>query len=225
MLSHSIQSKEIRIFGQIAPATLGSNRQEERSEMIAANGKAELRGRIRNTGETGPTYPTGEVYALRKLGLLLVAFQTYKNCSSVAVATFSFAFRVARFKAERTFSLVSPSSIKGTRRAAPAFSWSRSRRIIVTIALCLPFRERGTSPRSSVLKWAAARVVFTVRLRTANVQLTLRIDITDVVRRTTEMSERKHILSGPCRFRKTAPVALTASSFCLNGRRVNVETF
>ena len=47
----------------------------------------------------------------------------------MAVATFRLDLRVARFKAERTFSLVSFSSTKGALRAAPSLSWSRSRMV------------------------------------------------------------------------------------------------
>src|ERR1700680_5173610 len=94
----------------------------------------------------------------------LLTFQTYRKFLSVAVATFRLACRVARFNAERTFSFVFPSSSKGTLRAAPSLSWSRSRRIMETIFLCLPSREWGTSPRSRVLKCAAIRLVFNEHL-------------------------------------------------------------
>src|SRR5579872_2576151 len=91
-------------------------------------------------------------------------FHTYRKFSSVAVATLSLALRVARFKADRTFSLVFPSSARGTRRAEPSFNWSKSRRIMDTTFLFLPDRECGTSPRSSVLKFATIRPVFIVSL-------------------------------------------------------------
>jgi hypothetical protein len=79
-------------------------------------------------------------------------FQTYRKFSSVAVATSRLDFLVARFSAERTFSLESQRSAKGTLKATPSPSWSRSRRIAVTIFLCLPFRDRGTSTMAIVLK-------------------------------------------------------------------------
>src|SRR4029077_15199567 len=93
-------------------------------------------------------------------GAGFATFQTYRKFSSVAVATRRLDFRVARFSAERTFSLVSPSSAKGTLKAAPSPRLSRSRRIAVTIFLCFPFRERGTSTTAIVLKRGNARFVF-----------------------------------------------------------------
>src|ERR1700719_799222 len=91
-------------------------------------------------------------------------FQTYRKFSSVAVATLSLALRVARFNADRTFSLLFPRSARGTRSAEPSFSWPRSRKIMETTFLFLPDRECGTSPRSRVLKFAAIRLVFIVDL-------------------------------------------------------------
>src|SRR4051812_19321188 len=49
-------------------------------------------------------------------------FQTYRNVESAAVATLRPALRVARFSAERIFSLDSAISLKGTFRAAPSSS-------------------------------------------------------------------------------------------------------
>src|SRR5689334_987877 len=85
-----------------------------------------------------------------------LTFQTYKNVASLAVATLRPAFRVARFSAERTFSFDSVNSAKGTLSAAPAFSWSRSLRIAVTICLCFPLRPCGTSNCTMVAKCIGA---------------------------------------------------------------------
>src|SRR5208282_5539662 len=67
-------------------------------------------------------------------------FQTYKKVASLAVATFRPALRVARFRAERIFSLKPTSSVNGTLMAAPALRRSRSLRIVVTMSLCFPLR-------------------------------------------------------------------------------------
>src|SRR5208282_4320561 len=68
------------------------------------------------------------VHQLAPSGLLrgALTFQTYRKLASLAVATVRPALRVARFRAERTFSLLSANSAKGTLMAEPSFSMSRS---------------------------------------------------------------------------------------------------
>jgi hypothetical protein len=82
----------------------------------------------------------------------LLTFHTYRKVPSLAVATLRPAFRVARFRAERTFSLLSVNSAKGTLRAEPSANPSRSLRIVETICLCFPLRPCGTSTFAIVLK-------------------------------------------------------------------------
>lgn len=106
--------------------------------------------------------PRGPGYSL--------TFHTYKKAASLAVSTLRPAFRVARFRAERTFSLESANSASGTLIAEPAFNPSRSLRIVVTICLCFPFRPCGTSACTIVLKCIGA--VF-VRLRPILSSLTI----------------------------------------------------
>ena len=48
-----------------------------------------------------------------------VSFQTYRKVSSLAVATLRPLFRVARFNADRTLSLLSANSANGTFSATP----------------------------------------------------------------------------------------------------------
>src|SRR5208337_3718750 len=90
----------------------------------------------------------------------LLAFHTYRKLASLAVATVRPAFRVARFRAERTFSLLSAKSAKGTLMAELSCSLSRSWRIMDTICWCFPFRPCGTFACAIVLKWPGA---FSVR--------------------------------------------------------------
>ncbi len=78
-------------------------------------------------------------------------FQTYRNSSSVAVATDLCCFRVARFSAERMFTLLSGNSERGIFRDWPPSSSSKSFKIAVTIEVCLPFRPVGMFARSVVL--------------------------------------------------------------------------
>src|ERR1700730_1226608 len=122
--------------GLAQPSWLDLERRNVRSEARAA-GKQNGRSRksLASCLSIGPLGPSNAAYEI------LPVFQTYRKLSSVAVATFFLAFRVARFSAERTFSLMSPNSAKGTLRAAPSLSSSRSRKIAETIVLCLPFRE------------------------------------------------------------------------------------
>ena len=82
-----------------------------------------------------------------QLGGLLpaaITFQMYRKLASLAVATVRPAFRVARFRADRTFSLLSTNSARGTLMAEPSFSLSRSLRMVATICLCFPCRPCGT---------------------------------------------------------------------------------
>jgi hypothetical protein len=60
----------------------------------------------------------------RLIFLYGVSFHTYKKVSSLAVATLRSPFRVARFNADRTFSLLSVNCANGTLSATP--NWSRS---------------------------------------------------------------------------------------------------
>src|SRR5262245_49696378 len=71
--------------------------------------------------------------------------QIYRNVSSLAVTTLRPDLRVARFNAERTFSLLSAKSASGTFSAVPLRTRSRSETILPTICLCFPLRPWGTS--------------------------------------------------------------------------------
>src|SRR5207244_13118358 len=61
--------------------------------------------------------------SLRVLGAAIFlygsSFHTYKKVPSLAVATLRSPFRVARFNADRTFSLLSVNCAKGTLSATP----------------------------------------------------------------------------------------------------------
>jgi hypothetical protein len=51
-----------------------------------------------------------------------VSFHTYKKVSSLAVATLRLPFLVARFNADRTFSLLSVNCANGTLSATPGWT-------------------------------------------------------------------------------------------------------
>src|SRR5580658_5307886 len=70
----------------------------------------------------------------------------YKWFSSLDVDTSMSSWRVARFSAERMFSLVSGNSSSCTFKAVPGLRRSISLNSVEMIFLCLPSRPFGTSP-------------------------------------------------------------------------------
>jgi len=92
------------------------------------------------------------------IGRDVLTFQMYRNMASLAVATVRPAFRVARFRAERTFSLLSTNSAKGTLIAEPPCNLSRSLSMVDTIFWCFPLRPCGTLACNIVLKWPGTLV-------------------------------------------------------------------
>jgi hypothetical protein len=89
--------------------------------------------------------------------VLLLAYVQHVQVTGVtAVATLRLVFRVARFNAERTFSLDPANSARGTLMAEAALRRPRSLRIVVTTCLCFPLRPCDISDCTVVLKYIGA---------------------------------------------------------------------
>jgi hypothetical protein len=82
-----------------------------------------MAARLRKAGENDPSYRVADgLHQSAGFARGGVSLHTYRKVPSLAVATLRPLLRVARFNADRTFSLLSASCANGTLSATPFFT-------------------------------------------------------------------------------------------------------